>query len=553
MSTTKTINNDRNAALLKRLMECAVDEIQCDFTDQQLYTNCSIYDDGYSGLCYVAHISDVRNSICFILDVDRMPEPAVLFAAKKMQALNRMPAIGEIFAYHFNQKFIFRAMRCSTTDSEAVTVGCSQYYAKFIDIGSTMWIDATNGFQNHFELDESIQRIPPYAIKCQIVQMPSNYSLMNLLHEKVSFRIIKRGNNIMYVELLSQNTNPFLCIDAVGGNNEHLYAYFNWFELDDPSFVHNKNAVYKNGISSSIPASFQRFEPLLSNGASASSQSGYVMSDEGEKRVGNHFLEMINTTIRSKAEQTDKLSSICDLNATTNWNTHENRMQQFADALSSDDDNLIESYENSVVDDIDEETSIPKIRLPCIGDTVSISVSFVIDAERFYAFIPSCLSSTTMNVQQLQSEMNTDDNRRKYKPFELTPPIHELVFALYHGYFYRAKVIAHYDERNFQVFYIDYGNCAKVHLMELFEWDARWDHVPAQIFLCRLHGMRKIRFFDFEAMMALSKLILNQPLKAKVTNIIDTNEMTTIVLSVRDIDDRDVMQTMCEKNYARPN
>lgn len=545
LNARKTPDFDRNAALLKRLMECAVDETDCHVNDNLLYTNYATYDDGYIGLGFVSHISDVKNSICFILDVDRMPD-SMLFYGSHLKPLNRLPETGEIFAYHLNQKFLFRAIRCATSESEAIAAGRYQYYAKFIDVGSTMWIDTTNGFHNHYELDESVQQIPGFALKCQIVQMPTNYNLLNILHDKVSFRILKIGNSIVYVELLSQSTNPFLCLDEVGGNNKQLYSYFTW--NDPTSFDPNKNV----GIGTNIRSPSQRIESSLSSRSCTSINHSYALSSDCDKAVGNHFMEMINTTTISKADITKKLTSTGDSSA-TNWNAHENRMQQFADTLSSDDENVYDSYGNVTTSYADEEPSVPKIRLPCIGDTVSISASFVIDVERFYAFIPSCLSSTTKGVKQLHDEMNADHNRRNYQPLHLTPPINGHVFAIYRNFVYRARVIAHYDQMNYQVFYIDYGNCAKVNLNELFKWDSRWDDVPAQIFLCRLHGMRKIRFFDFEAMTALEGLLVNKTLKAKVTNIIDTDDNnSTIVLSVRDIHDIDVTETMCEKNFAKP-
>lgn len=510
-----------------------------------------MYDDGFMGIAYVSHISDAKNGICFLLDVEQMPDPMQLYG-KYLKPLNRLPETGEVFAYHLNQKFMFRAIRCATSDSEAIAAGRYQYYARFIDIGNTMWIDTTNGFHNHYELDESVQQMPGYAIKCHIVQMPTHYNLMNILHDKVAFRILKMGNSLVYVELLSQSTNPFLCVNEVGGNNKQLYSYFNWNGATSSGQNNQNYYDNSNGLSTKMLPRSGRIEYASSSRSYTSNNNSYSPSSNGDKAVNNHFMDLINTTITKKADLTKQLTSYYDSSA-TNWNAHESRMQQFADTLSSDDENVYEHYENGVHSDVSEEPSVPSIRLPCIGDTVSISVSFVIDVERFYAFIPSCMNSNTMSVNQLQNEMNADHIRRNYQPLHLTPPINGRVFSIYKNRIYRARVIAHYDQLNFQVFYVDYGNCARVSLNELFLWDSRWDNVPSQIFLCRLHGMRKIRFFDFEAMTALEELLVNKTLKAKVTNIVhsdDNNPM--VVMSVWDINGADVAQAMCDKNYAKP-
>lgn len=541
-------HTDRNAALLKRLMECAVDEDECNVHDNSVCMNYDdLYQDGAVGLGYVTHISDVNNAICYILDVDRMPDPMLLYG-KNLKPLNRLPEIGEVFAYHFNEKFMFRALRCASSDSETMTAGRFQYYVKLIDIGSTIWIDTSNGFHNHYELDEMVQQIPGYAIKCQIVQMPTSYNLLNILHDKVSFRILKLGNarQHVYVELLSQSTNPFLRLEEVGGNNIQLYLYFHW---NDTATVGQSN-----GSSPCTLSSADRIESPLSNFSSYASNNGsYASSNEGVKVVGNHFMEMFNTAAASKPEPTKTMTSLCDLGA-TNWNIiHEHRMQQFADTLSSDDENINEMYDPAVITYAEAEPNVQKIRLPRVGDTIDICPIFVVDVERFYAYIPSCMTNSAMNVKQLKDEMNTEQNRRNYQRLQLTPPINEKVFALYQNFIYRARVISHYDTLNYKVYYIDYGNCAKVNLNELFMWDPRWEHVPPQVFLCRLHGMRKIRFYDFEAMTALERLLMNRSLKAKVTKIIEADDNSSaIVVSVRDVTGADVTQTMCGKNFARP-
>lgn len=542
LATKKLPHNDRNAALLKRLMECAVDEDECNVHDNSacmVYSD--IYQEGTLGIGYLTHISDVRNAICYILDVDRMPDP-MLFYGKHLKSLNRLPETGEVFAYHLNQKFMFRAMRCATSDSEAIAAGRFQYYVKLIDIGSTIWIDTSNGFHNHYELDEMVQQIPGYAIKCQIIQMPTSYNLLNILHDKVSFRVLKMGNpwQHMYVELLSQSTNPFLCLEEVGGgNNIQLYSYFHW--TDVAPFGES------NGPTPSMLSSADRNESPLSNCSYASNNYSYASSSDGLNVVSNHFMEMFNTAAASKPEPTKALTL-------ANWNiVHEHRMQQFADTLSSDDENINEHYDPAVISCVEAEPNVPKIQLPRIGDTIDIAATFVVDVERFYAYIPSCLGSSPMDVKQLKDEMNDENMCRNYQRLQLMPPINECVFALFQNFIYRARVISHYDTLNYKVYYIDYGNCAKVNLNELFKWDPRWENVPPQVFLCRLHGMRKIRFYDFEAMTALEGLLINKTLKAKVTKIIEADDnSSTIVLSVKDITGGDVTRAMCDRNFARP-
>lgn len=69
---------------------------------------------------------------------------------------------------------------------------------------------------------------------------------------------------------------------------------------------------------------------------------------------------------------------------------------------------------------------------------------------------------------------------------------------------------------NIQVFFVDYGNCSKIHRSDIYEWESSLDDIPFKAFHCRLNNIKSIREYDWEGRAFLLNLIMNKRLDAQV-------------------------------------
>lgn len=452
----------------------------------------SYYDDDFNGKCYVSHVVDEAKSICFIIDGTRMPSTS-LFYGRSLRPLGRIPKVGEVFAYKYHRRFMMRVMRIDDYYSSSDNT----YHAKFIDIGCNIWIDATD-MQNHFELDESIKEIPACAIKCHVLRMPTNQNLLNVLHNKMKFRIIRIDNLLMHIELKACVSTQPKGVRVEG--DRQFYSYFEY----------ESNTLREN-----------RFDSL----PSVHNANNFKSNLDGGQKMLN-CSEMDLSCRENENVQTKNVLSMSFDSNDGGWNAHKDRMTKFVDSLVPDE---LEVESPDV-----EELQLRAItKWPSAGQSITIQVVSVHDFERIYVYCSSCYPPNMISSEDLRLAMNEPQNMRDLVPYSEIPAVNELVIATYQDEVYRARVILHYDVDHVQVLFIDYGNCSKVNVREgqLYKWIPRWNYVPPQAIKCRINSIKTMGAYDLRALSELENIILNRLLNVEAAEVEESDGETTLVVN----------------------
>lgn len=472
------------------------------------------YEDGSVGQCYISHVIDEVESLCYILDVARMPDTKSFEG--RIRPLNRLPKIGEIFAYNFHGQFMIRAKRIVELDP----LNDSSFSAQFIDIGCTIWIDM-NDIEYFFEIDQAAKRVPPCAIKCSVLKLPADRSLITTLHSKMDFRIEKMGNALLYIELSSHETAP-LSPNIIGSDSD-FYAFFEWDWNKQQSTEKNSD------FSSNFHVNLEHFDGVQ------------VFAKKKSKRM---FIRQI---LAERYDTKDETNAAADEVNASKWKVHSDRMEQFADTLGLED----EKPAHVVVPPFEVTDLCPVPFWPKAGTAVRITSHFVRDVERFYAFVPKCYREDVLTPDQLTTAMNIDRNRSSFIKLTEVPDVDEHVLATFCDKVYRARVARHYDKVNFQVYFLDFGNCSNVSLANgVFRWDARWNAIPPLAITCLLRGVEKACEFDYMGINVMEKALLNGPVDAEVVDVVESMDTKALVLNVRDKDGDDLAEFLIAKGFS---
>lgn len=116
------------------------------------------------------------------------------------------------------------------------------------------------------------------------------------------------------------------------------------------------------------------------------------------------------------------------------------------------------------------------------------------------------------SVDDFTSWFNSDEFINRLEPYDVNciPKLFDKVVGLYGNSFYRAQVISVMDKHAFVIYYVDYGNCAKVRTTQLFKYDERWDQIPAYAMHFRINRVEEINPWDNEAKNILDKLLAGE-------------------------------------------
>lgn len=126
-----------------------------------------------------------------------------------------------------------------------------------------------------------------------------------------------------------------------------------------------------------------------------------------------------------------------------------------------------------------------QINLPKMG-YLEIVTSVVINAGHFWAQKPE--SESARGLQVLQERINTNEGRN-LRPFnQRSLHVGMLCIALFteDDLFYRAKIVSFKDNFNVEVFFVDFGNAALVHVNQLRTMEREFLNLPFQAFECML-------------------------------------------------------------------
>ncbi|XP_055323486.1 uncharacterized protein LOC129578647 [Sitodiplosis mosellana] len=191
-------------------------------------------------------------------------------------------------------------------------------------------------------------------------------------------------------------------------------------------------------------------------------------------------------------------------------------------------------------------------KLPAIGETVLILYEHMVSVEEFYAvlrFDPT----RDMEVDEFSVMMNKEWNIQRLQQYnhKCKPKLFDKVIAMFENWYCRAKIIKVIDEHVFQVYYVDYGNCAKVKTLQLYKYDERLDKYPAYALHFRLNGVKEVNPWDNNSRQAIEQIMITE-CEATVVDIIHCDKMNrnTYVVDLRDENGLNVAETLISKNYA---
>lgn len=127
------------------------------------------------------------------------------------------------------------------------------------------------------------------------------------------------------------------------------------------------------------------------------------------------------------------------------------------------------------------------------------------------------------------------------------------VIVKFDKWYCRAKIVKVIDEHVFQVFYVDYGNCAKVQTLQMYKYDDKWDKYPAYVLHFRLNGIKETISYDYPSRHAIEEIMISE-CEATVVNIECCEKMNrnTYVVDLLDENGLNVAETLINKNYALP-
>lgn len=562
-SNSRFLNETNGINQMNGLQQCletrgVMDTIFDDSFPLLTIANNSMYEEGEVGQCFVSHVPDESNNICYIIDIKNLPNARNFYEDHPI-ALTKTPEIGEMFVYNCKDKILMRAIRTVSLEENS-----GKFSAHLIDIGSSIWIAAD--LKGQYEMTEKTKKIPPCAVKCYVMRIKTdeNLVLFSLLHKKMYFRVVKNINNCLCVNLFDRDTNPFR-------KNNEIIGDMNFYKCFEYADFRKRRAYIPMDFETKFLATECKNYTETENNAMCKENGTEKLLTYDEylrSKVKNPFLdnyeERTNLMSEYYMKSTDKDSKLNEHDEYDGCSVGNNFKNHYHNnvALENTEKEINIASGQLILRTIDEsfcENSVVKIHLytslvqflPKCHHNFRIHVTHIVDVEEFYGQIPSLFETKTLSLTELEWEMNTEKAVESYKEFVNAPAIEEFVVAKFtDNRFYRAKVINMYDQNNLKVFYVDFGNCANVNLTQIFKWDKRWNCLPAQAFHCRLDKIKRIKPLDFLAIQTFHMLALNKELDAMAVDIITDDELPTIVVRMTNNLGMDIADTLCEQNMA---
>lgn len=191
-------------------------------------------------------------------------------------------------------------------------------------------------------------------------------------------------------------------------------------------------------------------------------------------------------------------------------------------------------------------------KLPAIGDQLTILYEYMENVEQFYAVIRND-STRNMEVDDFCALMNKMENTKSLVQYnsKRKPKLFDKVIAKFEKWYCRAKIVKVIDEHVFQVYFVDYGNCAKVQTLELFEYNDKWDKYPAYALHFRVNGIKETNPYDQAARQAIEQIMTTE-CEATVVDIEYSEKLNrnTYVVDLLDENGLNVAQTLLSKNMV---
>lgn len=550
-----------------------------------IFTEPSKLESGYVGELYVTNIVDQLAGICYIIDANSMPNTEMLFGLKP-KLLKRLPKPDEIFGYYYLDKCMFRARR----DTDGI-IANGQLKAVLIDIGCEIDINIENNLHHFFEVTDKGKHLSSFARKCQVFLLPENLSLDSLLHQRVCYKVlcVENGGNMVYINILKFSK-------ARGDNdNENVQlTFFSHFLIDIlPSIYaehileHNENKIETSEHSCIIDEG-EQIQLLTSNpfidSFGISSKIAMVHKAQFSKKF--QLCKSLNGLTDGWIEQNSKFMKtnihldVEPKQYPVTQNTLDSRKKSLISSSSSSEENtLIDSKKelthinfmnhepeqvtrpSSVTTEVFEkesnisvDISLPSfiIEPPSIGDEITIQPTYVENASEFYAYTKH---EQIKNVEEFTDMLSSNDLRwKKYDLSNAAPKLGEKVFVKQEEKVYRGEIIGKLETYLFHVKLIDYGDCLKVQISNIFYYDSTLNAYPAYAQHYRINGIKPIQEMydhDYTVISDVEKILMAAEMKATIIDIISSKYRITYVVDLYDENNLNAAETLTFKNLAR--
>lgn len=643
-------------------MYSILDEMQLNDSPKPATSNIiATREPGFTGIGFISHIENELIGSVYMLDIQSMPDPVVLFGDQPKR-LSELPQPGQMFGYVFQEKYLVRAVR-SEYESYAVTNQTKKYSATLIDIGCVVRIDIKPTLPNHFEVTNVAKAIPPFAKSCQLIEIPPKTSLNDLLHTSVQYRVICVDEHLTFVSILNKGSNPFA---AENQKQWHFYMYFLGNHMKTPTssstlriiknssaFQSTTNKTVKRSSTKCDPNSnpfadsaFYQIESIPSKPMIDKSNPFYFDVIENldtiDKPMKAKFLNVrltkflgtkpfddidtnddyasvtlaankldakeeningkISNAMNSMPLKTTAPVQVCkpapkDVEIESNLQQNHGMIDKLAvNSGRSELPSSLNAIKNHVNEydvkvaikqmtpskpampvpsstltvSLEQQTPVttpqmakptaphkksdfaaPKY-VPTIGEKIKILYQTMENVEKFYAVIVDD-ATRVMQVHEFALLLNDEENTNNLIQYndKCTPKLYDTVMAEYEGLYYRAKVIEIIDSHAYKVFFVDYGNSAKVCTLQMCKYDNKWDAYPVYALHFRLNGIRETNSFDYTARAALQQIMIAD-CEATIVGIerCEKTNRTTYVVDVRDENGLNVAEILVHKNLA---
>lgn len=479
------------------------------------------------GLAFVTHIADELRGICYIIDVMSMNKLHGLFG-DALLPLEDLPEPQQMFTYLYHEKFLLRAVRIDQFDTQPSTV----FQAYLIDVGCTITIDFVKCKRNHFMLANEVAAIPGLARKCQILNMPIDSNILDLLHERIEYKILLNDDENIFINVLKISH-----FDKRKGE-PNFYSYL-WADLSKLSTMQQNESH----------ATIARDE--IDNVGESKTIEITTTPVPADTKLAED-IEIITPVKKKSKNSRSELFKV--LNNSSGNKCHDN-VQKDNNELAT----LSQSTMNTIEKSINEQQqllnkkqtmeSISNSELPAIGETIMIRASHILTAAEFYASITTA-SPAGVGIEELTTLINSDDYKNDLRSYR-SLKIGEKVLAFYGTEIFRAIIIVVHDKTTCQVFYYDYGNCAKINIQNLFEYDTNLDKYPRYALHFRINQIEPCSHNDVLGIVALRTILLPNTIQATIVDIIDIDSgEVKIIADLIDENDLNVAKTLANKGLA---
>lgn len=123
---------------------------------------------------------------------------------------------------------------------------------------------------------------------------------------------------------------------------------------------------------------------------------------------------------------------------------------------------------------------VPQI-MPLIGSMVRAYVTWVVDINEFYIYIPKL---APISLKGIKTKLNKTEHYELYRNIKGLLPEYELVLVRCDEEFRRGRAIevieGEEDTTMVRVFLIDYGAVKTIPLTDVFEWNSFCDEMPGR-------------------------------------------------------------------------